>query len=98
MADFEKGKPADQSGKVMPFPTIDKVKFYREHLHRSIDSIRDRMAELVNIQTDMCFSRMRREESTLEFVPTLEVIPCHQPELLKDNNDADGCRAASGAG
>jgi hypothetical protein len=36
---------------------------------------------------------MRREESALEFVPTLEVIPCHQPELLKDNNDADGFRA-----
>lgn len=53
MADFEKGKPADQSGKVMPFPTIDKVKFYREHLHRSIDSIRDRMAELVNIQDSL---------------------------------------------
>ena len=47
----------DQSAKVMPFPTIDRVQFYREHMSRSMISINEMYMQLQAIQ-DMLYAEV----------------------------------------
>jgi hypothetical protein len=58
MADkFTKGVMGDHSAKVMPFPTIDRVSFYREHMDRSMTAIAELNVQLQQVQ-DMLFNEV----------------------------------------
>jgi len=54
---FSKGVKSDQSGKVMPFPTIDRVSFYREHMERSMTNLQEMSFQLQQVQ-DMLYNEV----------------------------------------
>lgn len=70
MADSRKtkGVKGDQSGKVMPFPTLDRVEFYREHLQRSMRSTLELYSDYVNIQDRLISEVIECENCMLELV------------------------------
>ena len=61
---FEKGEPADVSGKVMPLPVVNRVKFYREHMNRSIEAIRSLWQDFCHLQ-DCIYAEMIEFENAI---------------------------------
>lgn len=59
---YAKGKMGDQSGKVLPFPTLDKVRFYRQHMERSMMAIEELSMQLQQVQ-DMLFNEIVEYET-----------------------------------
>ena len=51
MDDFKKDIPAE--GVVIPLPTLDKVKFYRNHLQRSMALTLELYGEYVSVQDNL---------------------------------------------
>jgi hypothetical protein len=54
---FTKGVMGDHSAKVMPFPTIDRVSFYREHMERCMTAIQEMSFQLQQVQ-DMLYNEV----------------------------------------
>ena len=61
-----KGSKGDISGKVMPLPVINRVKFYREHLFRSIEAVRILWQEYVAVQDAIYAELIEFENSIIE--------------------------------
>lgn len=64
MDDFKKDIPAE--GVVIPFPTLDKVKFYRNHLQRSMAQTLELYGEYVSVQDNLVSQIIECENSMLE--------------------------------
>lgn len=81
---FTKGVMGDQSGKVLPFPTLDKVQFYREHMERSMTAITELYMQLQQVQ-DMLFNEIVEYETCVAELQTEidRVERLYLKELLK---------------
>lgn len=77
----EKAIKGDQSGKVFPFPTLDRVAFYREHLQRSMRSTLELYSEYINIQDRLVSEVIECENCMLELVEELGRLE----KVLNDN-------------
>lgn len=88
MADkFTKGVMSDQSGKVMPFPTIDRVQFYREHMSRSMISINEMYMQLQAIQDMLYAEVIEFENCALELSEEIQRLQRLFEEEEKRNNN-----------
>ena len=54
--------------KVVAFPTIDRIQFYRKHYQRSADSVRELMVDLVQVQDRLYAELIEMENSLLELL------------------------------
>ena len=66
MSKYEKGKPADVSGKVMPLPVINRIDFYATHMNRCADSIREMYMDLTAVQDRMYAEVIEFENCVIE--------------------------------
>ena len=92
MRDSDKGSPADQSGKVIPFPTLDKIKFYRSHLQRSMGTTLELYGEYISIQDRLVAEVIECENCMLELTEEVnrleEVLTKQLATLEKEVEDA----------
>ena len=70
MDDFNKDIPAE--GVVIPFPTLDRVKFYRNHLQRSMAMTLELYGEYVSIQDRLVAEVIECENCMLELTEELK--------------------------
>lgn len=90
MDDFNKDIPAE--GVVIPFPTLDRVKFYRNHLQRSMAMTLELYGEYVSIQDRLVAEVIECENCMLELTEELnrleKVITTTLAKHTKEVEDA----------
>ena len=90
MDDFNKDIPAE--GVVIPFPTLARVKFYRNHLQRSMAMTLELYGEYVSIQDRLVAEVIECENCMLELTEELnrleKVITTTLAKHTKEGEDA----------
>ena len=90
MDDFKKDIPAE--GVVIPLPTLDRVKFYRNHLQRSMASTLELYGEYVSIQDRLVAEVIECENCMLELTEEInrleKVLQKQLATLKKEVEDA----------
>lgn len=79
-----KGSSSDISGKVMPLPVVNRIKFYREHLFRSMEAVRILWQEYVAVQDAIYAEFIEFENSIIELQNEIDRI-----ERLYDEDKTD---------
>ena len=74
----------DIKPKVVTLPVVNKVKFYRQHLERSANSIREMMMDLCQVQDRLYAEIIEMENSLLELQ---EEITSNKDTNENDNAD-----------
>ena len=72
----------DIKPKVVTLPVVNKVKFYRQHLERSANSIREMMMDLCQVQDRLYAEIIEMENSLLELQEEIERV-----QRLTSNKD-----------
>ena len=80
----------DIKPKVVTLPVVNKVKFYRQHLERSANSIREMMMDLCQVQDRLYAEIIEMENSLLELQEEIERVQrLTSNKDTKENDNAD---------
>ena len=80
----------DIKPKVVTLPVVNKVKFYRQHLERSANSIREMMMDLCQVQDRLYAEIIELENSLLELQEEIERVQrLTSNKDTKENDNAD---------
>ena len=80
----------DIKPKVVTLPVVNKVKFYRQHLERSANSIREMMMDLCQVQDRLYAEIIEMENSLLEVQEEIERVQrLTSNKDTKENDNAD---------
>jgi hypothetical protein len=80
----------DIKPKVVTLPVVNRVKFYREHLERSANSIREMMMDLCQVQDRLYAEIIEMENSLLELQEEIERVQrLTSNKDTKENDNAD---------
>ena len=80
----------DIKPKVVTLPVVNKVKFYRQHLERSANSIREMMMDLCQVQDRLYAEIIEMENSLLELQEEIERVQrLTSNKDTKENYNAD---------
>ena len=80
----------DIKPKVVTLPVVNKVKFYRQHLERSANSIREMMMDLCQVQDSLYAEIIEMENSLLELQEEIERVQrLTSNKDTKENDNAD---------
>ena len=80
----------DIKPKVVTLPVVNKVKFYRQHLERSANSIREMMMDLCQVQDRLYAEIIEMENSLLELqdeIERVQILTINKD--TKENDNAD---------
>ena len=80
----------DIKPKVVTLPVVNKVKFYRQHLERSANSVREMMMDLCQVQDRLYAEIIEMENSLLELQEEIERVQrLTSNKDTKENDNAD---------
>ena len=80
----------DIKPKVVTLPVVNKVKFYRQHLERSANSIREMIMDLCQVQDRLYAEIIEMENSLLELQEEIERVQrLTSNKDTKENDNAD---------
>lgn len=80
----------DIKPKVVTLPVVNRVKFYREHLERSANSIREMMMDLCQVQDRLYAEIIEMENSLLELQEEIQRVQrLTSNKDTKENDNAD---------
>jgi len=80
----------DIKPKVVTLPVVNRVKFYREHVERSANSIRQMMMDLCHVQDRIYAEIIEMENSLLELQEEIERVQRLTRKIdTKEGDNAD---------
>ena len=80
----------DIKPKVVTLPVVNRVKFYREHVERSANSIREMMMDLCHVQDRIYAEIIEMENSLLELREEIERVQRLTRKIdTKEGDNAD---------